>query len=48
MIEIKKCWSEGAVLNPAEEVLMAKHVLKASMVNSLTCLKLQVLTIYMF
>ncbi|MFQ6621431.1 hypothetical protein Gotur_003052 [Gossypium turneri] len=46
VIEIKKCWSEGAVPNPADEILMAKQVLKASMCNFLTCLKLQVLTIY--
>ncbi|MBA0819452.1 hypothetical protein Gohar_021581 [Gossypium harknessii] len=31
VIEIKKCWSEGAVPNPADEILMAKQVLKASM-----------------
>ncbi|KAB2044363.1 hypothetical protein ES319_D01G084600v1 [Gossypium barbadense] len=31
VIEIKKCWLEGAVPNPADEILMAKQVLKASM-----------------
>ncbi|TYI96676.1 hypothetical protein E1A91_D01G090000v1 [Gossypium mustelinum] len=31
VIEIKKCWSEGAVPNLADEILMAKQVLKASM-----------------
>ncbi|MBA0882074.1 hypothetical protein Goshw_028328 [Gossypium schwendimanii] len=31
VIEIKKCWSEGAVPNPADEILMAKQVLKAYM-----------------